>query len=232
MGGCGGLLRDAAAADEPGPSSAGPARTAARCRPGLDRLPRQRTSSERQGVRAHGTGHGLRGAGHADRVPAAHRRRCGRRGHASRRSRVGGLRHGPERLVRPRGDPAVFRTRQGPEHDQCFQPGAGGRLRGGVRGQRAGRVRKNLGPSGRVVAPDLASAGVAGRLHGLYLRRGHGGRCGPPYAGPDREPDSGGDSPRARLFLVGASVPGRRPGELWRVPRRRSPPASRAASRR
>src|SRR3984957_18249058 len=119
MAGCGGLLRDAAAAqwacsvaNEPGSLSGGAPRGASGRRAGLERLPGQRSSSERQGVRAHGTGHGFRGPGHADRVPAAHRRRCRRRRHPSRRSRLGRLRHGADRFLRPRGGTAVFRARK------------------------------------------------------------------------------------------------------------------------
>ncbi len=44
---------------------------------------------------------GFAALGHAHRVPVARRRRCRQRRHASRRSRLGGLRHGPDRLLCP-----------------------------------------------------------------------------------------------------------------------------------
>ena len=52
-------------------------------------------------------------------------------------------------------------------------------------GQRAGRVREDLGPSRRAVAQDLASGGVAGRPRRLHLCGGHG-RHGDATAGRPR----------------------------------------------
>src|SRR6185437_14496480 len=91
------------------------------------------------------------------------------------------------------------------------------RLRRDVRGQRAGRVRKGVGPSRRAVAQGLASGSVADRLRRLHLRGGHSGHCDTSHANRDGDPGVGGDSARRRLLLVGASLPGRRPGALVTV---------------
>ena len=78
---------------------------------------------------------------------------------APRPGRVGGLRHGPDRFLRRRGDTALLGPARVLGTTSVFSavlvasPGV-------VRGQRAGRVRADLGPSRRAVAQDLASGGM------------------------------------------------------------------------
>jgi len=127
---------------------------------------------------------------------------------------VGDLRHGPDRLLRRRGDPAVLGPVAGAGDDQRVQRRRAVRGRGLVRRQRAGRVRADLGADRRAVAQDLASGGLGGRADRLPLRGRHrrhgdarrGGRVG--------RPGGGGGGARHRVLLVGAALLDRRPGEL------------------
>ena len=73
---------------------------------------------------------------------------------------------------------------------------------GCVRGQRAGWVREDLGPSRRALAQDLASGGVAGRPHCLHLRGGHG-RHGDARRARQDGGGGGGGGARHRLLPGG-----------------------------
>jgi hypothetical protein len=200
--------------DEREPGRGGAPRGAQGRRSSLARPPGQGSLPERQGVRAHAPGSGLRRPGHPHRDPAAHPG-CRRQPHlAPRPGRVGDLRHGPDRLVGRGGDKSPVAAGPGARHDQRVQCRAGERRRGVVRRQRAGRFRADLGPSGRSVAQDLASGGVDGRPHWLYLRDGHGRHGDAPRGGRDGEPGVGGGGARRRLLLVGAALPAPRAGEL------------------
>jgi hypothetical protein len=108
------------------------------------------------------------------------------------------------------------------------------RRRGGGGSSAHAVVQLSSAPPGRVLGTTsifsgllLAAFGVtfAGSVQAAFeriwdlLRDGHGGTTAPPCGGCDDHPGVGYARARHRVFLVGASLSGRRPGLRWSSPR-------------